>query len=168
MLKKLVLAVVISCLILVPTVAFAEQLADKLAFGVQYTPQFYGFSLKYQLDPERIIQPIIYLSAQGDGSASQSSKKMLAIRALYDLNNSGPYASYFGWGVGLNALEEVVGGITKSDTKYGLQGFVGWENASAQSPLRLNFELILGFIQEGDKDSYKAGFGLGLGAHYRF
>ena len=168
MLKKLVLTVMISCVILVPAVASAEQLADKLAFGVQYTPQFYGFSFKYQLDAERIIQPIIYLSAQGDGGANNSSKKTLAIRALYDLNNSGPYAGYFGWGVGLNSLDEVVNGVSSSDTKYGLQGFVGWENASPQSPLRLSFELILGFTQEGDRDSYKAGFGLGLGAHYRF
>lgn len=166
--KRVMAILVLVGLLSFPVFTEAEELADKLAVGFQVTSQFTGFSFKYELDEDRIIQPIFYLSAQGD-SAEESSRTTLAVRLLYDMGTNGSYQNYLGWGIGLKSSAETVSGVTTKDTSYGVQGFVGFERTS-DSALSTSVEVSLGLTEEGDKlgGDYKAGLGLGLGVHYHF
>ncbi|MBO8126563.1 MAG: hypothetical protein H0Z38_04920 [Firmicutes bacterium] len=149
--------------------AGAAELADKLAVGFQITPHFSGFSFKYQLDEDQIVQPIFYISAEGINSDNKVLDNTFAVRVLYDMGSNGSYQHYLGWGVGLVTHKNYEDGAVQVDeTSYAAQGFVGFEKGS---PLATSIELSLGLAEDSSDSgsgSFEAGFGLGLGFHYHF
>ncbi|GEM_PF-6642145 len=163
--------IAILLILLCTTAVCAEGLADRLAVGFQITQQFSGFSVKYELSPGQIIQPIFYLSASGAHAGAKTMEGTLALRLLYDLGIKGSYRQYLGWGVGLKTVKETENDVRlRDDTNYGFQGFVGLETARPGAAVSTSVELSLGIAEDGDSSGggYKAGFGLALGLHYHF